>query len=358
MSEDSAEDREHAPTQKKLEEARKRGEVPRSADLASAFAVAGFLAALVASGPGAIDRIGTLGIRLIDGAGRVVPGGLAQGDETMGVIATVAGATAALFLLPAAGAALGHLVQRSWTFTPANLEPRFSRISPLANLHQKLGVSGLVEFGKSAAKAALVCLLLAFFLVDGLDALIGTARLPAAAVSAYLADRILRFTILVLALSVTIGLADLLWQHLRFLSRNRMSRKEVTDEMRDSEGDPHARSHRRRRGQELAMNQMLAEVPAADVVIVNPTHYAVALKWDRSRRGAPVCVAKGVDETAARIREVASAAGVPIRRDPPTARAIHAGVDIGQEVHPDHYRAVAAAIRFAEAMRRRARARP
>jgi flagellar biosynthetic protein FlhB len=99
---------------------------------------------------------------------------------------------------------------------------------------------------------------------------------------------------------------------------------------------------------------MMADVPKADVVIVNPTHVAVALKWNRTGGGAPVCVAKGVDEVALRIRAVAMDSGVPVRRDPPTARALHAAVGIGEEIRAEHYRPVAAAIRFADAMRRRA----
>lgn len=105
------------------------------------------------------------------------------------------------------------------------------------------------------------------------------------------------------------------------------------------------------------MNQMLADVPEADVVVVNPTHYAVALKWSRLPGEAPVCVAKGVDEIAARIREKAQEAAIPIHRDPPTARALHAIVEIGQEIPEEQYRAVAAAIRFADAMRQRAKGR-
>ena len=110
---------------------------------------------------------------------------------------------------------------------------------------------------------------------------------------------------------------------------------------------------RRQRGQEIATNRMLQDVGTADVVVVNPTHYAVALKWNRKARGAPICVAKGVDDVAARIRERAAEAGVPIHSDPPTARAIHANVEIGQQIQPEQYRAVAAAIRFAETMRKR-----
>ena len=108
-------------------------------------------------------------------------------------------------------------------------------------------------------------------------------------------------------------------------------------------------------GRDIATNQMLADVPEADVVIVNPEHFAVALKWDRKRGTAPVCVAKGVDEIAARIRETATEHGVPIFRDPPTARTLFATVEIGEEVKADLYKAVAAAIRFADTMRKRAR---
>ena len=100
---------------------------------------------------------------------------------------------------------------------------------------------------------------------------------------------------------------------------------------------------------------MLADVPKADVIIVNPTHFAVALQWDRSSGRAPLCVAKGVDEIAARIRERAIEAGIPLHSDPPTARLLYSNLEIGQEVHPDHYRAVAAAIRFSEAMRQKMR---
>jgi flagellar biosynthetic protein FlhB len=134
-----------------------------------------------------------------------------------------------------------------------------------------------------------------------------------------------------------------------------MSRKELMDETKDSEGDPVMKQQRRQRAYDIATNRMMADVPKADVVIVNPRHYAVALRWDRTAGGAPVCVAKGVDEVALRIRTVAMEAGVPIRQDPPTARALHASVEIGAEIRPEHYRPVAAAIRFAEAVRKRAR---
>ncbi len=154
-----------------------------------------------------------------------------------------------------------------------------------------------------------------------------------------------------------VGLADLLWQRFDHARKLMMSFQELRDEAKESEGDPHLKSERRRRGQEIATNRMLADVPTADVVVVNPTHYAVALKWSREKGSAPVCVAKGVDEVALRIREAATVAGVPIRSDPPTARALHATTELGEEISHEHYAAVAAAIRFSEEIRAKARER-
>jgi len=159
--------------------------------------------------------------------------------------------------------------------------------------------------------------------------------------------------VLVVITTLLFGGIDYFWQRMQHLRRNRMSRKDLTEEMKDSEGDPHVKQQRRQRGQEIATNRMLRDVVQADVVVVNPTHYAVALKWSRKGRTAPICVAKGVDEVAARIRAKAAEAGVPLQSDPPTARAIYATVEIGQQIRPEHYRAVAAAIRFAESMRKR-----
>jgi flagellar biosynthetic protein FlhB len=117
------------------------------------------------------------------------------------------------------------------------------------------------------------------------------------------------------------------------------------------------KAQRRGRAEAIATNRMLLDVPKADVVIVNPTHVAVALKWSRAKGSAPACVAKGEGELALKIREVAATAGVPLHADPPTARALHATVAVGREIAPEHYRAVAAALRFAERMRRAARSR-
>lgn len=237
------------------------------------------------------------------------------------------------------------------------MAPKASRISVLSNAKQKFGRGGLFEFAKSAVKLTIYSIALFVFLWRSLPEIIGLVTLdPGVATAAALAMTV-RFLWLVLVVALAIGVIDVAWQQAEHARKNRMSRKEMTDEQKESDGDPHMKGQRRQRGMEIASNRMLADVPDASVIVVNPTHYAVALKWSRSSAGAPVCVAKGVDAVALRIRELAEEAGVPIHSDPPTARALHATVEIGGEISPEQFAPVAIAIRFAEVMRRKARAR-
>jgi flagellar biosynthetic protein FlhB len=249
------------------------------------------------------------------------------------------------------------IATRSFAVTPDRIAPKLQRISPLATASHKFGAEGLMEFAKSTVKMGLVATILYLFLAARLEEVLATVYLSPAMSAAVLGRLTVEFLGLVLMVAVVLGGVDYLWQVHLHRQRNRMSRKEMLDEYKESEGDPHLKAARRQRAQELATNRMLADVATADVVVVNPTHYAVALRWDRAKGGAPVCVAKGVDEIARVIRERAAEHGVPIHSDPPTARAIHATVEIGQQIRTEHYRAVAAAIRFAEAMRRKARRR-
>ncbi|MCX7646887.1 MAG: EscU/YscU/HrcU family type III secretion system export apparatus switch protein [Rhodobacteraceae bacterium] len=354
--EDDSGEKPHDPTPRRLEEARRKGQIPRSHDLTAAGAWVGLLAAFVGFGSWSAERIGSLSAALIGQADRLAPllldGG---GGPAGGVLGAAAAGAAPWLLLPAAGAALSVVAQRGFVVTAENLAPRLSRISPLQAARQKFGRAGLFEFAKSTLKLALVAAVLGLHLAREGEAILGMLHLPANLAAVETARLLGGFLAVVLALALVLGALDALWQRFEHLRRNRMSLKELRDEAKESEGDPHLRQERRRRGVDIATNRMLAEVPKADVVIVNPTHYAVALKWSRKKGAAPVCVAKGVDEIAARIRAAAAEAGVPIHRDPPTARALHATVDLGQEIRPEHYRAVAAAIRFAERMRARAR---
>lgn len=355
-SEEKDSDKEFDPTERRLDEARRRGEVPSSKDLTTGAAYAGFVLVAFALGPGSIIALGTLGAATFDSAERLAPLLLDRSSAPGGGLMRTAAITLApWFVLPAAAAILAIQAQRAWVVAPEKLSPRLSRISPIATAKQKFGADGLFEFAKSTAKLALITTVLWVFLAIRLPRIIGTIHLEPGMASAELGRLIVEFAVLVVVLLTVIGALDLAWQRHSHMRKNRMSRKEMRDEMKQSEGDPHMKQQRRQRGYDIATNRMLADVPKADVIIVNPTHYAVALRWDRATPGAPVCVAKGTDEIAARIREAAIAAGVPIQRDPPTARALHASVAIGAEILAEHYVAVAAAIRFSEKMRAQAR---
>jgi len=348
----------HEPTPHKLQEARRKGDIARSADLTAAAAYGGLLLALLSTGAASATRMGDVLAGLIGRAGavaRLVFDGPAAAPVG-GLLIALAAPLAAVLLMPPAFALLSVIGQRGLVVAPGKLRPRLSRIDPVQNARRKYGPSGLFEFAKSLAKLLLYSAVLGVFLAARFSDMAGALNAEPHLIGALMARMVVEFLAVVLPVALAIGAVDAIWQHFDHRRRLRMSHKELRDEHKSHEGDPHLKQERRQRGQRIAADRMMREVPQADVVIVNPTHYAVALKWSRLPGAAPVCVAKGTDHVAHAIRELAQGAGVPIRHDPPTARALYATTAIGEEIEPAHYRAVAAAIRFAERMRLRARA--
>lgn len=355
---DSAE-KSHEATPEKLRKAREKGEIARSTDLSVAAGYAGIVLVFMTVGAGTLQSLGSGLMVLLDQPDQIAENlfsGAPQaafGRVLWGVVSSLI----SWFTLPAAAVFLSIIAQRGLVFAPSKMQPKLSRISVLKNAKNKFGRSGLFEFAKSATKLILYSICLGFFLKAKLPEMVGAIGTGPWLVVSLLARLCVEFMLVVLLIAVSLGAVDTLWQHAEHRRKNMMSRKEITDEAKNAEGDPHVKQQRRQRGQQIAMNQMMAEVPKGDVVIVNPTHYAICLKWERAPGTAPICVAKGVDEVAASIRKAATLAGVPIHHDPPTARALHATTELGQEIPEDQYRAVAASIRFAEQMRIKAKAR-
>jgi len=356
-ADDTDTDKQHEPTQKKLDDARKRGEVARSSDLNTAMSYLVLLLLAFSLGAGTLKSIGaSLAVLLSQPdifARDVFSGG---GTTQAGTLLWHIGRETLPWLVAPAIAVLAlSVATRSFVVAPEKLQPKLSRLSPLSNAKNKFGRSGLFEFLKSFTKLTIYAIILGMFIWMKLPEMLVSLSLTPGMNTAVLLGLCVEFFSIVFLVALTIGGIDFLWQRQEHLRKNRMSHKELMDEIKQSEGDPHLKHQRRQKGYDIAMNQMLADVPQADVIVVNPTHYAVALQWSRLPGEAPICIAKGVDEIATRIREIASENGVPIHRDPPTARALHATVEIGAEILPDQYQAVAAAIRFAEAMRKKAR---
>ncbi|MEY8803105.1 flagellar type III secretion system protein FlhB [Leisingera sp. XS_AS12] len=354
---DDDSDKSFEPTEQKLRKAREKGEVAKSTDLSVAAAYLGLIVAFYAAGSSSVEGLGTALMAFLDQPDRLAPlffDGSAAAPSG-GFVGSAIKPILPWFLVPFVFVLLSIIGQRALVFAPSKLEPKLSRISIISNAKNKFGRSGLFEFLKSFVKLVLYSICLGVYLSKRLPEMISSAGTGPQSVVMMLAQLSLEFLFLALIIALAIGIIDAAFQHAEHHRKNMMSRKELQDEIKDAEGDPHTKGQRRQRGMEIAMGQMLADVPKADVVIVNPTHYAVALKWSREKGTAPVCVAKGVDEVAAAIRRVANENGVPIHSDPPTARALHATIEIGEEVEEEHYAPVAAAIRFAEEMRKRAK---
>ena len=356
QGQDSDAEKSHAPSQRRLDEARQRGDVPRSMDLVAAAVFGGAVLAVLVTGRWMVESFGSAAMGMISQADHLSELMVKGARAPTGVLLkTFVVPFLPLFLLPMVGAVLAVAAQRGFIFAGEKVQFKASRINPWAALKGRFGAEGWFGWAKGIVKMTAICIVVATMIPDYIAQVLNSVSQEARQSSALMMQIVVDFLILAVLVSLVLGGADYGWQWYQHRKRLMMTRQEAIDEHKDQEGDPHVKMQRRQKGREIATSQMLAEVGKADVIVVNPTHYAVALKWKRGDRNAPICVAKGVDEIAARIREKAAEAGVPIHRDPPTARAIHATVEVGDPIRPEHYKAVAAAIRFAEAMRKRAR---
>ncbi|MDO5704153.1 MAG: flagellar type III secretion system protein FlhB [Paracoccus sp. (in: a-proteobacteria)] len=353
MSEEDKDDKQFDASEQKIRDAREKGDIVRSTEVNAALMYLGAWVAFAMMAGYAVKTWLSMATRAMGADGWPLGSVYALAGNLWQFAAI---AVLALILVPGVTIIAGLAAQRGIVFAGKKVMPDIKKINPFANAKQKFGRSGLVQFAISLAKAGLVCAG-GWYLFDSLiDLMLNTAFMGEGRWVTGLGMLIGRVLALALMISVAFAGVDYLWKRHEHLQKLRMTRKEMEDEHKHSEGDPHMKGARRQKAVDIAMSQMISDVARADVVIVNPTHYAVALEWKRGSGLAPVCIAKGVDEIAAKIREKAKENSVPIWSDPPCARAIHATVKVGEEIRRDHFGPVAAAIRFAEKMRARSRA--
>jgi flagellar biosynthesis protein FlhB len=240
----------------------------------------------------------------------------------------------------------GHVLQARPTLTAEKLKPDFSKLSIPAGLSRMFGMEGWANLLKGLVKLVIVGLAIWTQLWPERGLLDEILTQSPAGVMADMNH--LLFKILIAALSALLVIAglDYAFQYMRFMRRNRMSKQEVKEEFRQNEGDPAIKAKVRQIRQERARKRMMTKVPEATVVITNPTHYAIALKYESGKTAAPICVAKGVDQLALRIRAMAEEHGVPVIENPPLARALHASVEVDEAIPAEHYKAVAQVIGF------------
>ena len=351
MAEQDNHDRTEDPTQKKLDDALERGDVAKSQEVNTWFIIAGATLILLAfSGQmGAGLQTSLRGLIAnahdipLDGRGVMRMTGR-LGLEILAVIAIP-------FLLLALAAVVGNIIQHRLVWSAESLKPKLSKISPGAGLKRLFSKQALANFAKGLAKLALLSAVMIAILwpewhrLDTLVTLDPAAILP---LTKSLALSVLGSVVAILAF---IAAADYLFQYRQWFERQKMSLRELKDEFKQTEGDPMVKGRLRQLRIARMRKRMMAEVPKASVVITNPTHYAVALQYERGMN-APVCLAKGVDAVALKIREIARQHNIPIVENPPLARTLHATVELDREIPTEHYQAVAEVIGYVMRLRR------
>ncbi|MBB4659647.1 EscU/YscU/HrcU family type III secretion system export apparatus switch protein [Parvularcula dongshanensis] len=340
-------DKAFAPSVERLRKAREKGDVPSSPEVQTLARYAGLLIVLSASG-------GTLALLCARALGGILarPDAASEflmtGGTPLAVIGKPALAVIAVLVAPLFLTLVSLIAQQAIVFAPSKIKPDLKRLSPMGNAKKKFGPAGLAEFAKSGIKMLVFAGAGVGFAVTALPRILSRTGGAPGVLPIEIGTLLTGMLLIAVLLSLGAAAIDLPMKHARHTKKLRMTRQEVKDEAKESEGDPEQKRARQRKAQEIAGMAQLAEVPKSDVVIVNPEHYAVALSWDRKGGDVPRCVAKGVDGMALAIRRRAEAAGVPIHRDVSCARALHATVEVGAPIKREHFAAVAAAIRFAD----------
>jgi flagellar biosynthetic protein FlhB len=328
------------PSQRKLDEARQKGQVTLSRDVVH-WAMFLAIGTIVALAPPLATRLATKLAVVFEQAHALSLGRI--GPALLGEVALLSLPLLALTVFAAVAATL---LQTGPLASLEKLKPKASNISPLSGWKRIASVRALTEFGKGLLKMILVGTAATWVVLPAMDGLDTMPEASAEALLQSIHDLLLRMVFAGAAVMTALALFDYLHQRFQFMKSMRMSKQEVKEEYKQTEGDPHIKGRIRQLRAERARKRMMAAVPDASVVITNPTHFAVALHYELEKSNAPKVVAKGADAIAARIREVAKENDVPIVENPPLARLLYAKVDIDEEVPPEHYKAVAEVIGF------------
>lgn len=334
------------PTPRKLQQAREKGDVPKTQDLATLASFAAAASVLAIAGGWMAKNLAAALLPFI-----AHPEDMSL--EGHGIIeisrhAMLAGAPILITVLAAAAlaGAAGNLVQHGLMFTPEKVKPDWKKVSPMAAFKRMFGPDGLMQFAKSVLKIVLVSWVAWVVMKPYIAPLQALAAVDPSAMMPLVVEIAKRLVFAVAGLTLVIAGGDYLWQRQRFMTRMRMTKEELKEDYKATEGDPHIKGKRKQIQLMRSRRRMMQQVPNATLVVMNPTHFAVALKYEEGQASAPECVAKGVDALALKIRAVAEEAGVPVIEDPPLARALFAAVEIDDVIPPAHYEAVARIIGF------------
>ncbi|HBK92287.1 MAG TPA: flagellar biosynthesis protein FlhB [Parvularcula sp.] len=334
------------PTPKRLADARRKGDAPRSAEIpATAMIAAGGLA-LWLLGDGVSQSLARIGRTFLERPHEFLTDG--EGLASIyGEVARAAGAAlsglALLLLVIAAGA---HIAQAAPVIAPDRLKPSLKRLSPLEGAKRLFGPQALSNFLKGVGKLIIIGAILVFALWPDHERLAGLAFADERAALALSKELVLKLIAVTVAAMSVVAALDYAFARQQWMKRLMMTREEVKRELKETDGDPAIKGRRRQLREARARRRMMKAVKGASVLIMNPTHYAVALKYESGKNAAPLCVAKGLDDVALRLRAAAEDARVPVVENIALARALYAAVGIDEEIPVEHYEAVARVIGY------------
>ncbi|VAW04673.1 Flagellar biosynthesis protein FlhB [hydrothermal vent metagenome] len=334
------------PTQKKLQEAHEKGEVAKSQEVRHWFILFSVTVIILVSAKSTMA-----GIREILGGVLGSSHGISiDAGNILGFMSEVFGGIFAYVTLPIiilmVGALLGAVIQHRPLLTAEKIKPKLNKISPLAGFKRLFSLQNFFEITKSVLKITIVGSVVFWLVWPERHRLEQMVALSPGEVADVIFIMVLRIFGGVVAVMAVIAGLDYMFQKFQFIKKMRMTKQEIKDEMKQTDGDPHVKARLRQIRLERARGRMMAAVPDADVVVTNPTHFAVALKYEHQKMEVPMVVAKGVDHIALKIREVAKENNIPILENPPLARALYATVEVDEEINEDHYKAVAEVVGY------------
>lgn len=339
------------PSQKRLEDALKKGDVAKSQEVSAWFVLlgTGLVVGMLAS-PTAVGINNALR-GYVEQAHAIPMDAFAVRDLWRDTGMRIGLALALPLIVLLVMAVAGNLVQHRFVWSTERMKPKLNKVSPLAGFKRLFSKESLVNFSKGLAKIVIVGGLMTAVLWPERDRVDTMIFRDISVMLIETRELVVKLIIAILAFMTVVAGLDYLYQRHRWFEKLKMTKQEVKEEYKQSEGDPQIKARIRQLRLERSRKRMMASVPDATVVVTNPTHFAVALKYEEGMQ-APVCVAKGVDQVALKIREVAKANDVPVVENPPLARALHASIDIDEPIPEEHYRAVAEVIGFVFRMKR------
>jgi flagellar biosynthetic protein FlhB len=344
-------DKTEDPTQKKLDDALLKGDVVNSQEVNNWFIIAGGTLVLMSFAGSMSEGLITTLRGLIANSYRINMDGPALPGMFQKLGIELITALALPFLILTLAALVGNLIQHKLVWTTEGLTPKFSKISPLAGLKRLFSKQALANFAKGIVKLVLLGGILVALMLPERDRMEGLVRTDLIALLPFTHVLALKMMGAVVALLGVVAAADYFFQYRTWFTKQKMSLQELKEEFKQTEGDPTIKGKLRNLRMQRSRKRMMAAVPKASVIITNPTHYAIALQYERGME-APVCLAKGMDAIALKIREIASKHAIPIVENPPLARALHAAVEVDEPIPAEHYKAVAEVISYLMKLRR------